>query len=116
MLPVKKSNVYLALGITDMRKSINTLSIMVEGALKRNPFSGDLFVFCNRRKTHIKVLYWENNGFCLLLKRLEKGRFYWPANEEEVINITPRGLRWLLDGLKLQELKTPINLNYKTVI
>jgi transposase len=92
-------NVYLALGSTDMRKAINGLSIMVEQAMGLNPFSGDLFVFCNRQRSIIKILYWDKNGFCLWLKRLEEQRFKWPKAPEEVILIGARELGWLLAGL-----------------
>lgn len=66
--------VYLALGNTDMRKAINGLSVLVEGNLSLNPFSGHLFVFTNRRRNILKILYWDRNGFCLWQKRLEKHR------------------------------------------
>ncbi len=65
MMPMSGARVYLAVGNTDMRKSINTLSILVEQAMALNPFSGDLFVFCNRGRTILKILYWQGNGFCL---------------------------------------------------
>jgi len=99
MLLLTNSRVYLAVGITDMRKAINGLSIMVEQHLSKDPFSGDLFVFCNRRQNMIKILYWDKNGFCLWHKRLEKHRFKWPRSAEEVVTIGPRELEWLLDGL-----------------
>ncbi len=73
--------VFLALGSTDMRKSINALSILVEAVLELDPFSGHLFVFSNRRHTMLKVLYWDRNGFCLFLKRLEKHHFKWPHSK-----------------------------------
>lgn len=60
-----QTKVYLAVGNTDMRKSINGLSILVEEYLEMNPFSGHLFAFCNRRRNMIKILYWDRNGFCL---------------------------------------------------
>jgi len=66
--------VFLAPGFTDMRKSINGLSILVD-YLELDPFSGNIFVFCNRRQTMLKILYWERNGFCLWHKRLERHRF-----------------------------------------
>ena len=91
--------VYLALGSTDMRKAINGLSILVEQAMALNPFSGDLFVFCNRQRSIIKILYWDHNGFALWHKRLEKHRFKWPRTPREVITIEPRQLSWLLAGL-----------------
>lgn len=100
MMPTSFSgNVYLAVGNTDMRKAINGLCILVEQAMELNPFSGDLFVFCNRKRTIIKILYWDHNGFCLWHKRLEKHRFKWPRSREEVIAIGARQLNWLLAGL-----------------
>jgi transposase len=76
-LPLQ-TKVYLAVGRTDMRKSINGLSILVDEVLEMNPFSGHLFAFSNRRRNMIKILYWCRNGFCLWQKRLEKDRFRWP--------------------------------------
>jgi transposase len=73
--------VYLAPGYTDMRKAINGLSILVE-QLELDPFSGHLFVFCNRSRKILKILYWDRNGFCLWHKRLEKQRFKWPETSE----------------------------------
>jgi transposase len=99
ILPKNSQRVYLAVGYTDMRKAINGLSIMVEQAMALNPFSGDLFVFCNRCRTIIKILYWDHNGFCLWHKRLEKHRFKWPLVPEEVVAIDARQLNWLLAGL-----------------
>jgi len=91
--------VYLAVGSTDMRKSINGLSIIVEQAMELNPFSGELFVFCNRRRNIIKILYWDENGFCLWYKRLEEHRFKWPQRPEQVLSINQEQLSWLLAGL-----------------
>jgi transposase len=99
MLLQYRQRVYLALGGTDMRKAINGLSILIEQAMGLNPFSGDLFVFCNRQCTIIKILYWDKNGFALWIKRLEKHRFKWPNAAEEVISIGPKELEWLLAGL-----------------
>jgi transposase len=91
--------IYLAVGSTDMRKAINGLSILVEQAMDLNPFSGDLFVFCNRQRTIIKILYWDHNGFCLWHKRLEKHKFKWPNTRQDVITIGAKQLSWLLAGL-----------------
>ncbi len=95
--------VYVAVGVTDMRKSINGLSILVEQAMSLNPFSGDLFVFCNRSRTIIKILYWDRNGFCLWHKRLEKDRFKWPQSVDEIVNLDHRQLQWLLAGLDIAD-------------
>ena len=99
MSDVFAGKVYLAVGNTDMRKAINGLSILVEQAMDLNPFSGDLFVFCNRQRTIIKILYWDRNGFALWLKRLEKHRFKWPQSADDVITIEAKQLSWLLAGL-----------------
>ena len=99
MLPAQPNRVFLAVGSTDMRKSINGLSILVEQVLEQNPFAGDLFVFCNRRRNMIKILYWDHNGFCVWHKRLEEHRFTWPRTREEVITIGAKELEWLLAGL-----------------
>lgn len=101
MIFSESGQVYLALGRTDMRKSINGLSILVEQAMDLNPFSGDLFVFCNRLRSIVKILYWDRNGFCLWHKRLEKDRFKWPQSVDEVIAIDQRQLQWLLSGLDI---------------
>jgi len=96
-------SVYVAVGCTDMRKSINGLSILVEQAMDLNPFSGDLFVFCNRLRNIVKILYWDRNGFCLWHKRLEKDRFKWPQSADDVVNIDQCQLQWLLSGLDIAE-------------
>jgi transposase len=92
------SKVYLALGATDMRKQINTLAAAVQERLGLAPFSGALFVFCNRRRTTLKILWWDRNGFCLWMRRLERDRFRWPEREAEVAEVGVRELEWLLDG------------------
>ena len=69
--------IFLAPGYTDMRKSINGLSVLVD-EYDLDPFSGNLFAFCNRRRDKLKILYWDYNGFCLWYKRLEQHCFRWP--------------------------------------
>lgn len=114
--PPSHTRVYLCLGNTDMRKEINGLSILVEGALELDPFSGHLFVFCNRGKTTIKVLYWDRNGFCLFQKRLEKHRFQWPESKEEVMEFGTRELTFLLEGLDIRSLRPHESIQYSTMI
>ena len=108
--------VFLAPGSTDMRKAINSLSILVEATLRLDPFSGHLFVFCNGGRTILKVLYWDRNGFCLWQKRLEKHRFKWPQNRDEVMEIGTRELSFILEGLDIQAVKPLKELKYKSVI
>ncbi|MBT6208896.1 MAG: IS66 family insertion sequence element accessory protein TnpB [Woeseia sp.] len=72
------SAVYLCRDVVDFRNGINGLAIVVEETLLRDPFSEQLFVFCNRRHDKVKILYWDRSGFCMWQKRLEKARFKWP--------------------------------------
>lgn len=98
------SQVYLACGSTDMRRSIDGLAITVQMNFKLDPFSQAMFVFCNAKRDKLKILHWENNGFWLYYRRLEKGRFQWPARTgDQVLPITERQLRWLLDGLDIHQ-------------
>ena len=95
--------IYLACGATDMRKAIDGLAGMVEQHFKLDPFSRGMFVFCSKDKSKIKILQWDKNGFWLYYKRLERGRFRWPQNPDEVKEISGREFRWLLDGLSLEQ-------------
>ena len=115
LMPAPGMKVYLAIGNTDMRKSINGLSILVEGNMDLDPFSGHLFVFCNRRRNILKVLYWDRNGFCLWHKRLEKHRFRWPELESDVIKIDHRELMWLIDGLEIEQKDAHGMLSYSVL-
>jgi transposase len=98
-----------------MRKEINGLSVLVEGHLELDPFSGYLFVFCNRRRTTVKVLFWDRNGFALYQKRLETERFKWPESPEEVMQVTGRELSFLLEGLDLKSVHPHRELRYTTL-
>lgn len=102
------TKVFLALGTTDMRKAINGLSIVVSEQMNQDLFSDHLFVFCNRKRTILKILYWDTNGFCLWQKRLEKDRFKWPKTHQEVMNITSRELSWLIAGLNIHQAHKPL--------
>ena len=110
------TRVYLALGATDMRKEINGLSMLVEGTLALDVFPGHLFAFCNRRRTTLKILFWDRNRFALYQKRLEKHRFKWPENREVVLQITTRELSFLLEGLDLRSVQPHQELRYETLI
>ena len=97
-------SVYLACGETDLRKSIDGLALIVTESFSLDPFSNCLFVFCNKNKTKIKILHWEYNGFWLYYKRLERSTFEWPENTNHSVQpITLRELRWLLDGISLEQ-------------
>lgn len=107
--------VYLAMGATDMRKSINGLSALVSHSFGMNPLSGHLFVFANRKKNMVKILYWDRNGFCLWHKRLEKDHFTWPDSEKKVMSIGSRELMWLLEGLDIHYVNAHQRLPYTQV-
>ena len=96
--------VYLAVGVTDLRKSIDGLAIIPQESFKLDPFSNCLFVFCNRKKDKIKILEWQHNGFWLHYKRLEKETFKWPdSSSDKTLLLSIRELRWLLDGLPIKQ-------------
>jgi transposase len=109
------TKVYLAAGNTDMRRSIDGLSLLVAAQLELDPLSGHLFVFCNRRRTIVKVLYWDRNGFCLWQKRLEKEFFRWPHSEADVGEVGTRELMWLLEGLQLDQKSAHKELMYSSI-
>ena len=117
MRPGDDVEVYLCRDIVDMRKSINGLSILVEQTLGLDPFAAQLFVFCNRKRDKVKILYWERSGFVLWYKRLEKHRFPWPDERADaVVSMTGRELNWLLDGIDLFRLKPHASLSYESVL
>lgn len=109
--------VYLACGYTDLRKSIDGLAALVIHAFELDPFSSALFVFCNRDRDRLKILHWDHNGFWLYYRRLEQGRFHWPAHgTREAKPISRRQLRWLLDGLSLEQRQAHPEVLARTVI
>lgn len=97
--------VYLHRAPIDFRKSINGLSALVEQQLQLNPFMNACFVFGNRRRDKIKILFWQRNGFWLCQKRLEQDRFVWPRHDEAVVHLSLQQLEWLLDGINLAAMR-----------
>ena len=88
--------IYIVCGHTDMRKSIDGLAAIVQQQYKLYLFSSSAFLFCGRRRDRLKVLLWEADGFLLLYKRLEDGKFNWPRSEQEVRNLTREQYIWPL--------------------
>ena len=128
--------VWLARDPVDLRKGINGLSILVEDHLARDPFSGQLFVFTNKKRDKVKILYWERSGFCLWQKQLEKERFKWPEHLDcapppsgqpgarpcgeggagGTLVLDGQQLNWLLDGYDLSVMRPHRSLCYRTVL
>ncbi len=98
MIPVPSSvKVWLAVGRTDMRKGMDGLALLVQQALQRDPFVGDLYVFRGRKADLIKILWHDGLGLSLYVKRLEHGQFVWPTPTEGVVAISAGQLGYMLD-------------------
>jgi transposase len=106
MIVPQHLRVFLAVGATDMRKSINGLCVLVQMQMELDPFAGHLFAFSNRRRNMVKILYWDRNGFCLWQKRLERHRFVWPQSAQQVVSLDGRELHWLLEGLDIRQYRS----------
>jgi transposase len=91
--------IWLAAGITDMRKSFTGLSAIVKNALALQPLGGHLFLFRGRRGDRLKILWWDGTGLCLFTKRLERGRFIWPQANNGAISLSSAQLSMLLEGI-----------------
>ena len=97
--------VYLAVGPTDLRNNIDGLSVKIQMKFNLDPFEPAMFVFCNRGRNKLKILFWDKNGFWLFYKRLESGTFKWPqkSDNKKTLAVTEQQLSWILDGLNLEE-------------
>ena len=96
--------IYLAVEPVDMRKQFNGLWALASEKLREDPFKGSLFVFTNKDRDRLKILYWDGSGVWVLAKRLEKGRFSWPqAKGVEKLHLEPAALTMLLAGIDLKD-------------
>ncbi len=115
--PREEVCVHLCRDVVDFRKQMRGLSVLVQEELELDPFSSHLFAFCNRRRDHVRLLYWERNGFAMWQKKLEKDRFPWPrANGTGVLPLSGRELNWLLDGMDLFAMQPHGELSYDSVL
>lgn len=96
----------------DMRKSIDGLTLIIAGNLASDPSNGAIYVFYNKARDKIKLLYWDRNGFCLLYKRLEKQKFIIPKIIDNVLHLESEQFRWLMDGLDISKLEGFKKLKY----
>ncbi len=109
--------VYLHREPVDFRKSINGLSIIVESEMALSPLSGALFVFCNKKRDKLKLLYWDKTGFALWYKRLEQEKFRWPRHmHEAVIELGETQLHGLLQGYDITKIQPHRVLSYQTLL
>ena len=110
MIAISSSTrIYIYRGITDMRKSFNGLSVIIQQYFPGELLTGSLFVFLNRRRNRIKLLYWDDDGFAIWFKHLQKGRFNFPENGESS-QISRREFMALLEGVKPLRFETRFSL------
>jgi len=117
MRPRDEIRVHLCREVVDFRKQMRGLSVLVQEELELDPFSSHLFAFCNRRRDHVRVLYWERNGFAMWQKKLETDKFPWPREADQgVLELSGRELNWLLDGMNVFAMKPHAALSYESVL
>src|SRR6266853_6295405 len=97
--PPTNTQIWIAAGVTDLRRGFTGLSVLVQTQLEQTPFSGHVFVFRGRRGDLIKLLWFDGDGLCLFSKRLERGRFIWPKVESGTVSLTGAQLSMLLEGI-----------------
>jgi transposase len=93
------TGIWIAAGVTDMRRGFTGLSAVAQTVLEQNPYSGHVFVFRGKRGDLVKVLWWDGDGLCLFAKRLERGRFVWPQADNGVVSLSRAQLSMLLEGI-----------------
>jgi transposase len=93
------TRVWLAAGVTDMRKGMDGLAALAQTTLAQNPFSGHVFVFRGRRGDLVKLVWFDGDGMCLFAKRLERGRFVWPQASSGKVSLSAAQLSMLLEGI-----------------
>jgi len=113
IIDINSARIFLRPGTTDLRKAVNGLSVIIQNDIKEDPFSGSVYLFCNRGRKLLKAVYWDKTGFWLSQKRLEKNRFPWPQDEKEAMELTAEELKMLLAGIDF--FKAHKELFYKKV-
>ena len=113
--PHEGIEVWLCVEPVDFRKQITGLATLVQDHLAMDPFSAQLFVFTNRRRTQCRILYWERCGFVLWQKRLERARFVWPRHAEAVMSLSGAQLNFLLDGYDIWRMHPHATLAYASM-
>ncbi|MGL4373224.1 MAG: IS66 family insertion sequence element accessory protein TnpB [Turicibacter sp.] len=98
-------HIFIVCGRTDQRLGIDGLASIILDKYELDLFDDALFLFCGRRKDRFKALYWDQDGFLLLSKRINNGHLQWPKNENEVKQLSHQSIRWLLEGLAIEQPK-----------
>jgi len=93
------TQIWIAAGVTDLRRGFHGLSALVQTKLEKSPMSGQVFIFRGRRGDLVKLLWFDGDGLCLFAKRLERGRFVWPRAESGTVSLTRAQLSMLLEGI-----------------
>jgi transposase len=93
------TKIWIAAGVTDLRRGFTGLSALVQIKLEQDPLSGQVFIFRGRRGDLVKLIWFDGDGLCLFAKRLERGRFIWPQATEGVVSLTRAQLSMLLEGI-----------------
>jgi len=113
LIDLSKIRIFIRPGYTDLRKAVNGLTGIVEQQMAEEPLSGNVYLFCNRERKLLKVLWWDRNGFWLSQKRLEKDKYPWPETSEAARELTGEELTMLLSGIDFFKAHKP--LYYKKV-
>ena len=113
IIDLSKVRIFVRPGGTDLRKAVNGLSAMVQEEMRQDPFSGSVYIFCNRERRLLKAVYWDRTGFWLSQKRLERDTYPWPQDEGEARELTTEQLQMLLAGIDF--FKAHKELFYKKV-
>ena len=113
ILDISTARIFIRPGYTDLRKATNGLSIIIQEEMEHDPFSGSVYIFCNRERKLLKAVYWDKTGFWLSQKRLEKEKYPWPQTIEAVQELNAEELKMLLAGIDFFKAHKP--LSYKKV-
>lgn len=99
------SKIYIVTGVVDMRKSIDGLMAIIRDSFEMDAYENAVYLFCGRKSDRIKAIHHERDGFCLLYKRLDSGRYKWPRDAYDVRSLTRQEFRWLMEGLSIDQPK-----------
>lgn len=100
---LQTKHIYIVCGKTDLRKGIDGLASLIQQEYQLELYEDAVFLFCGNRQDRFKLLYWDGDGFLLYYKRIENGKLKWPRTKDEVRTLTNQQVRWLLEGLSIDQ-------------